>query len=185
MAEEIEDGTGNGHRAKVDSDNRLVTFSITETEDKHENRLGKQWSIPIKVVPTVGVSVFFSLENTGAVPLAITDIRSFCAGAGEEIVMEWATGTPAFGSPTTITAVPKNGGSSSLPVATITQDTKTTGLTSDGIIYYQVLDTANKEYKLSTSANIIIPQGSIFTMSSTTGALSITSIVSIVEIDEA
>lgn len=183
MAEEIIDGTGKGYTAKVDNKNRLVAFSITETEDKHQNREGLQWSVPIKVTPSAGISVFFTLENTGTVPLAITDIRSYCATAGEIIVMEWATGIPVRTSALDIPAVPKNGGSSRVPVAEIVQDTKTSNLTADGVIYHQVLDTANKMYKLSTSANIIIPQGAIFTMSSSTGGSAINSIVSIVEID--
>lgn len=183
MAEEIEDGTGQGYKAKVDNENRLVTFAITETEDKHQNRQGLQWSLPFSTTPTVGVSVFFYLENTGQVPLAITDIRSYCASAGEIIIMEWVTGEPAYGTPKVIDPVSKNGGSSRLPVAIINSDEKTTSLTGDGVIYHQVLDTANKIDKLSTSANIIIPQGSKITFKSTTGGSLINCVVSIVEID--
>lgn len=183
MAESIIDGTGKGYEAQVDSEGRLVTFSVTEVEDKYVNRDGRQWSVPVSVTPVGANDVFFTLENTGSVTLAITDVRSFCASAGEIIVMKWASGTATRTSPTTITAVPKNGGSSAVPVATIVQDTNTTSLVDEGTIYQQVLDTANKLDKLTTSSNIIIPQGAIFTMTATTGTALITSIVSIVELD--
>lgn len=182
--ETILDGTGKGYEAQVNDHNQLVTFSITEVEDKAQNKEGRQWSVPIEVTPALGVSTFFVLENTGTSLLAITDIRSYCGSAGEVIVMEWATGTPTFTASSSIVAVPKNGGSSKTPVATITQDTKTTGLTTDGVIYHQVLDTANKLDKLSTSANIILTQGSKFIMSSTTGNAKINAIVSIVELND-
>jgi len=78
---------------------------------------------------------------------------------------------------------PKNGGSSKEASITCKFDTNITALTEEGVLYFDRLDTANKMYKLSTSSNIIIPQGSAFALKATTGGNLITGVVSIVEIE--
>lgn len=41
----IHDGTGGGYAAKVDSDNELFTFSVTQTEDQKAVRAGRSYNI--------------------------------------------------------------------------------------------------------------------------------------------
>ena len=45
MAEQILDGTGTGERAKVDKNNQLHTFSITESEQKQAAAVGNEYNI--------------------------------------------------------------------------------------------------------------------------------------------
>ena len=45
MAEQILDGTGTGKSAKVDNNNQLHTFSVTETENQQSTRLGNSYNI--------------------------------------------------------------------------------------------------------------------------------------------
>jgi hypothetical protein len=45
MAEEIKDGTGSGKVAKVDNNNQLHTFSVTETENQQSTRLGNSYNL--------------------------------------------------------------------------------------------------------------------------------------------
>jgi hypothetical protein len=45
MAEEIKDGTGSGKVAKVDNNNQLHTFAVTETENQQSTRLGNSYNL--------------------------------------------------------------------------------------------------------------------------------------------
>ena len=182
MSEQILDGEGTGVKAGVDSQHRLKTFSVTEVEDKTVNRDGRQWSLYYSVTPVGANDIFFYLKNTGSTPIAITDIRSICS-APETLIYEWVSGTPVYVGSTDVVPTPKNGGSSKEASITCKFDTNITSLTEEGVLYFDRLDTANKMYKLSTSSNIIIPQGSAFALKATTGGNTITGVVSIVEIE--
>jgi len=182
MAETITNGTGTGDRLHIDPKNRAHTFSVVETEDKAKNKEGEQWSLYFTTTPVGANDYFFYLKNTSEVDIAITDIRTMCSSA-ETINYEWVSGVPTYTASADITPVPKNGGSNQVPTATIKSDTDITGLTSDGVIYYDRLDTANKMYKFSTSANIIIPQGKTFALKAVTGTALVTCVVSILIID--
>jgi hypothetical protein len=56
-----------------------------------------------------------------------------------------------------------------------------TGLTSEGVIFFETVTTANKREKLSTTSNIIIPQGSAFAIKAATGTALVTCVVSLTE----
>lgn len=45
MAEIIKDGTGSGKTAKVDNNNQLHVFSVTETENQQATKLGNSYNI--------------------------------------------------------------------------------------------------------------------------------------------
>jgi len=178
----IEDSAGGGYGAKVDDEHRLHTFSVVETEDKHINKEGKQWSAYFTTTPTGAGDYFFYLKNTGAADLAISDIRIMGA-ATDTITYEWVSGTPTYSAGADVAPIARNGGSSKIPSATIKKDTNTTGLTSQGVIFFERFDTANKRYKLSTTSNIIIPQGSAIAFKAETGTSLITCIVSLTSLD--
>jgi|TARA_Y100000310_G_scaffold210338_1_gene210939 hypothetical protein len=182
MAEELIDGTGSGNRAKV-RNNKLDTYSVIEPEEKYANRKGKQWSLSFTTTPVGAGDYFFYIKNIGEPTLSITDIRSMCAGV-DTIECYTVSGTPTYTASSDITPVAKNLGSSKTPLATIKKDTDITGLSENGKIYFQRLDTADKGYKLSASANIIIPQGHSLALKAITGTNAIDCTVSLVEIDE-
>ncbi len=180
MAEVIKNGD-NGNTWHIDEDNRGHVFAVVETQDKAVNKEGEQWSLPFTVTPVGAGDYFFFFKNTGTQDLAITDLRTMCASA-ETITYHWVTGTPTYTSDTDIDPVAKNGASSKIPTATIKSDTNTTGLTDEGEMYFDRLDTANKMYKLSTTANIIIPQGSQFALKATTGGAEVKCVISILNL---
>lgn len=186
MGEIIDNGAGDGgFSAKVDLFQRLWTNSVSEPEDKFQNHRGKQWSLYFTATPVGASDYFFYLENTGTTDIAITDIRTMCASA-DTILIERVSGTPVYasnGNAGTAAGVQnKNLGKTDALQATAISDTNTTGLTNLGTVYFQRLDTANKMDKLSTSANIIIPQGSKLALKATTGTALITCVISIVEL---
>jgi len=175
----IDDGTGNGYQAGVDDENRLKTFAITEVEDKHINREGRQWSAYFTATPTSTNDYFFYIKNTGSSDLAISDIRIMGAAA-QTINYNYVTGTPSGG--TTLAPLNRNSSSSKIPTATIETGANITGLTSTGTIFFERIDTANKRYKLSTSSNMILGQGGALAFEAVTGTSLLTCVVSITDL---
>jgi len=178
----LQDGSGSGYNAKIDDELRLSTFSVTEPEDKHINREGKQWSLYFTTTPVGAGDYFFYLKNTGTADYAISDIRVMAA-ATETLTYEWVSGAPSYTAASDITPIARNGGSSKIPSATIKSDTNITGLTSQGVLFFERIDTANKRYGLSTSSNIIIPQGAAIAFKAETGTSLITCVVSLTSLD--
>lgn len=154
----ITSGTGTRYDAKVDSEHRLHTFSVTEPEDKHINREGKTWSVLSNTTAVGTGDYIFYFENTGTEAIAITDVRAI-AGAATTLYIDKVSGTPTYTAGSDLTPVARNLGSSKTITATIKEDTNTTGLTNDGTIFFIRCDTANELVHLRTTSNIIIPQG--------------------------
>ena len=177
----IEDGAGSGVQAKVGVGNRLSTFSVTEPEDKAVNREGGQWSLYFTVTPTGSNDYFFYLKNDSSDTYAISDIRIMGAGA-DTITYEWVIGTPIYTAETAVTPVNRNGGSAKEPTITCNSDANITGLTSDGVIFFESITTANTRYKLSTTSNILMSQGSALSFKAATGTSLITCVVSLTEL---
>jgi len=167
----LQDGA-TGTTAEVDSAQRLSTFSITEPEDKHVNKEGRVWSVYFTVTPAGANDYFFYLKNTGTNDLFISDIR-ISSSVASTIFYEVVSGTPSYITGTDITPTNRNLGSSQVPTATVKYDTDITGLTSGGVIFFEECTTANQRYKISTSSNIIIPQGKAiaFKREAATGAI--------------
>jgi hypothetical protein len=182
MAETIVNGSsGAAHGARVDAQGRLSTLSVTEPEDKWENRKGRMWSLYFTETPTGANDYFFYLKNTGETILAITDIRVMAAAA-DTLNYNFVSGTPTYSGASDVTPVARLLGSSGLPAATIKQDVDITNLTEEGTIFFERISSANVRYKLSTSSNILIPQGQAFGIKAVTGTALITMVVSLTEL---
>lgn len=182
MAESIIDGTGTGNEAKVDTNNFLHVFAVSEPEDKFSNLKGKTWSLYFTTTPVGAGDYFFYLKNTGANDLAITDIRISAATGGRTFTYEKVSGTPSYTAGADVTFAQRNLGSSLEPAATIKSDTDTTGLTSEGVIFFQPVPVADTLYHLRTSSNIIIPIGQAFAIKDDTGTALVTCNVSLTEV---
>jgi len=168
----IENGKGSGFTAEVDSENRLRTHSTTEPEDLHINDEGKVWSLYFTVTPAGANDYFFYLKNTGTEDVRISDIR-ISTSVASTIYYEHVTGTPSYITGTDVATTNRNLGSSKLPVVTAKYDTDITGLSSEGVIFFEEGVSTATRYKLSTSSNIIIPQGQAiaFKREAATGAI--------------
>ena len=142
----------------IDSENRALTFSITEPEDKHINREGKVWSLYFTVTPAGANDYFFYFKNTGTEDVSISDIR-ISSSVVTEVTYEYVSGTPTYVTGTDVQITNRNLGSSKVPAVTAKYDTDITGLSADGILFFEECAAANTRYKLSTTSNIIITQG--------------------------
>lgn len=70
MAEEIKDGTGTGNKAKVDKNNQLHNFSITETESSDALDKGNAFNINtgwVTISATTGMLYFQNQEDSNYV----------------------------------------------------------------------------------------------------------------------
>jgi hypothetical protein len=183
MSLQITDGKGKGYRAEVDSEGRLSTLAVTQSNDFHLNQTnGKYWSCPFGPQDPVGVNDYvFYIKNTGDKDLGITDIRLSCTGAGSQIQINSVTGTAAGGN--TITPIPRNLGSSQVISGIVEEDTDITGLTSAGTLFYMELTTVATLYHLKTTSNIIIPKGSAVGILVAVATCIVTGVVSVIELE--
>lgn len=180
----ITDATGSNRGVKVDVENRLSVFAVSEATDRHINRIEHHvWSLPFEAIDPVGADdYFFYIKNTGSKDLSITDIRIESSVIGT-VECHHVTGTPTFTAGTDVTGVNRYLGNTNAPDATIKTDTDTTGLTNAGTVFYINCDTADKLFHLRTTSNIVIPAGQQFALlwDQATGILK--GIVSLVEIE--
>lgn len=169
-----------GKVSKVDDEGRLMTFAVSEPEDKHLNSEGGVHSIYFDVTPTGANDYFYYLENTGTHELLITDIR-ITSTVATYIYYEVVSGTPVYATGADTLDTNRNLGSSRQLTAVSKYDTNITGLTSDGIIFFERCANVDTRYKLSTSSNIMIPQGKAiaFKREAATGAIK--ALVSVVD----
>jgi len=173
---------GADYSAKVDHEGKLHTFALTESSDKHANRdEGKSWSLSFAgLTPVATTDYFFYLKNTGENNINITDIR-ISSTTVVSVGYHKVSGTPAFTGSLSTAITNRNFGSSKTPTITVQHDTDITGLTDEGKLFFEKLDTVNKLYHLRTTSNIIIPQGTAFGMIVTGTPGAIDCVVSIVE----
>lgn len=169
----IKDGAGTGKTAKVNEENRLDVEAISRSIEQHINEVyEKYFSIPFDAIdPTGADDYFLYIKNTGTKNLHVTDsrIRSTVAGTVE---IHAVSGTASSG--TTVTPVNRTVGSSQSLVATVESDPDFTGLSNEGVVFYQRLDTVDTDEHLRTSGHIIIPPGQAiaYLWDTSTGALS-------------
>lgn len=70
----IEDGTGNGYKLKIGSDNRLQGRVVRETEIVHATESGKAYNWNTGLISVSGDASFIYLKNNQDDQLVITDI---------------------------------------------------------------------------------------------------------------
>jgi hypothetical protein len=178
----IDDGTGSGTRAQVDSENRLRTFSVIEGEDRHVNREGKVWSIYAEVTAAGANDYFFYLKNTGSALLGITDIR-ISSSVATRLDYDFVTGTPTYVTGTDCEITSRQFGSSRTPDIVTKYDTDITNLSKEGTIFFEQCAVADTRYKLTTTSSIMLLQGQAIAFKRVAATGAVTAIVSLVEFD--
>lgn len=148
-------GGSNGNVANVDDENRLSVFAVTQNEDKHANVEGRYWSILVDVTTVAADADFFYITNTGTKDLFITDVR-ISSSVANFLQYKKVTGAPAGGTEPQITN--RKLGDPAAPDATILEAVAITGLSDDGVVFFEEPE-AGKRATLKTTSNIIIPQG--------------------------
>lgn len=102
MSEFIKDGTGSGHRAKVDSKNRVAARSVTETGSTTAALVGDLYNINTETISLTssGASSLLYIKNTNLVPWVVDRIfynaGVSTGGSGDflaEVIANPTTGT--------------------------------------------------------------------------------------------
>jgi len=127
----IEDGTGNGFKAEVNSDNKLKTYAVTEPDFLHRNEDNEQayvWDFPGYDYDAADTVMF--IRNDSSSDLHIHHIYLYCDTASKVQVHAPASPTAAG---TAVTGVNLNLKSGNVAEATAKQDE--TGNTQGTILH--------------------------------------------------
>lgn len=176
MPEQIIDGTGTGHKQKVDSNNRAHTFSVSQTIAEAAAREGDSYNINTGTInlTTANKSCVLYLKNNGNIYLAILTIGfllgNSSGGTGDltlSVTKNPTTGTIISGASPVLTNENKNAGSSqTLDVDTYkgAEGTNTTNGVDDW--FYTLLAGGARPYVINTGS-LVIPKGSSISISVT------------------
>jgi len=164
--------------AIVDSENRLKTFAVSQSEDKQTNIEGEYNSIYFEVTPDGAGDYFWYLQNTGTGDLTITDIR-VSSSVVTQLNLHVVSGTPSYLVGTDTQVTNRNLGSNKSPAAISKYDDDITNLTSGGILLFEQLSTVDVMFHMKTTSNIIIPQGQAVALERVSATGAITCLVSL------
>jgi len=168
----------NGDLANVGDDGRLTVASVSTPEDRSLNDDGKVFSVYFVVTPTGAGDYFFYLKNNGTKNIVITDIR-IKSTVATTIYYKAVSGTASAGTDAAVTN--RNLGSSRQLDAAASYDVDITGLTDEGVLFFDSCDTAENMESLKTTSTIIIPQGQAIAFQREAATGEIEAVVSVVE----
>lgn len=167
----IEDGTGTGIQAKIDSDNRLLTESVSKSiEHYHNVTKGTGFHILCQQTPTGAGDCFFYMKNLSTKNWIIEGFNNRVASAETIEVNILQTGTPSGGS--TITPVNVNSTSSLLLNGTFEGGNDITGMSGGRLIdraYLTNTDTGGYNFEL----DVVIGPGHTLTLYAVTGGIQV------------
>jgi len=160
----LEDGKGQAFVAQVDDENRLRTFAVTESEDRHiAKETGKVWSIDLDDI-AINADVYVAyFQNNSTVNYHLTDMRVHCQDAASIVdIDEISVGT--IGAATSFQpshVASRNIGLSVSPVGDMYYASAATGITGLTKVknIFHAGDLDNQSSHLRTTSNVVIPPG--------------------------
>ena len=171
-----------GVTAKVDTANRMLVQAVSRSEDRQANINGDYYSAYFQVTPAGANDYFFYLRNDGIEDITVTDFR-MSSTAITRLLIHKVVGTPVFSDANTTTLTSRNLGSSKAPIVTARDDTDITGLTSEGVLFFEDMSAADTLFDLRLHSTIIIPQGQAIAMQRVGATGTLTVDVSIAKTD--
>ena len=168
MAETIIDGTGKGFEAKVDSNNKLSVYSVSENKVEFAASNGDSYNINTGtlVLTSAIESSLLYLKNNGDSDLHIASIGfllgNSTGGAGDlnvTVVKNCTLGTVVTDEVVVDINQNKNTGSSQELVADIYKGGEGKTITNGTDLYYSLVAGAGRPYVISTGT-VAIPKGS-------------------------
>ena len=144
----IEDGTGKGYQAKVDSENRIQSFATSISESQEKTIVGNAFtvgtSMPIDLTGTTESAVLF-FDNNGDDDIVVTNIFVLVSGTtapvGVSIVRNPNAITPDTGTKGG-SVTNSNFGSSNLPNITVIDGEEGATFQENNIWNYYFIETA-------------------------------------------
>ena len=169
MGTQIEDGSGTGRSAKVDSENRLHVGAITTSAERHVNQVeGEAYNVLFAVNPAGADDVIFYIKNTGIVDMVIEGIWWQTSAAEEVYYNIGDTGTAVATAGAAVTPANLNAASGRVADVTCLSNVADgavdiTGLTAGTTIQKLWLTSATSSH-FNAEQDIIIPQNQTFTI---------------------
>lgn len=167
MTDFIQDGTGSGSRAKVDSKNRLRTFSTSESRSTEGAIGGELFNVNTGTINlnTDGASSLLYMKNTDSVPWVFTRIfynaGPSTGGSGDflaEVFANPTTGT-LITTGTALTAHNLNFGSSKALTGTVLKGAEGDTLTNGTVRVSTIIPTAGTRVLIAFDS-VILEAGS-------------------------
>jgi len=91
---QIEDGIGKGYKATVDSENRLLTLSVTKTLERHINEdEGNSYNLLFSQAPTANDDCILYMLNSSVDKMVVEGMWLYVSGACEVYYAFADTGT--------------------------------------------------------------------------------------------
>lgn len=172
----IKDGTGSGRLVEVDTNNRLVTDSVSQSVEHFHNHVkGTAYQITIQETPTGANDYFFHLKNTGIKDLIIEGM-AYRTAINERIVVYLSTtGTTSGG--TAILPYNVNAGSSSELSGTVEGGSDITGLSNGRLAERIWVATSNSSTFHNFEMDIVITPQKTFSLLAEVGGGQIDAVI--------
>jgi hypothetical protein len=169
MGFQIEDGTGDGYQAKVNSKNMLNTNAITQSVKYYINRQGNFYSCTVTVTASGAGDCFFYLKNTDDPDLIIQ--RLSVHAASNEVIKGYLndSGTPVGG--TNYVPINRNGGSANLCDCDAQYGVNITGMSGGHNFDNFHIAADNHTHTYRWEAGVMVPKNRIFTLYVENGAV--------------
>lgn len=175
----IKDGTGKGYLAMVDTDNRLMTTSVSESIDSHINQdEGQVYSIIVSQTPAGANNCFCYIKNlSSTMSIFVTSVKLYTASDETIQVKLKDIGTTVGG--TTYVPVNRNSGSTNLADATVEVGTNITGLSGGLVVDQFFIKGATDTTKYIWESGLVMGINQAITFYAVTGSIPVKMTVSI------
>jgi len=169
----IKDGRGTGRLLKVDSEGRAHTFSVTEREEQHTNRLNQDAYISfVALTPTGAGDVFYYIKNTDTRDMILSWYRIWAVAGAEAIdIYKNPAGTPT--NTTAITPVSANFASKKAASVANYESVNMGGLSGATLVDRLRLSGDGNDVVENYPGGLILPQGASFCAQALNGAVPI------------
>jgi hypothetical protein len=168
----IEDGSGEGYRAKVDSSNRLSVSSISESLEHHTNTIhGDSYNFIFSLTATVSGSCVLYIKNSSDENIIFESITLRAASLEIIEIKTNNVGTPVGG--TTATPANLNAGSNRQAYGTFLVGNNITGLTEGTTVFRYFINGSGSSSDYNFDQDIILPKNRILTVCFTNSGIQV------------
>lgn len=172
----IEDGTGKGYQARINSENRLLVSSVSSTIEHHINHVvGRSFNLVFSATPSAG-DCFLYMKNEDKDRDVTIEGFWFKESADDYIdIMISQTGSPING--TAITPINLNTGSGYSAIGTFEYGNNITGLSGGNTVMKIFHANSNESIYRNFDQDIILGYNGVFALYIGTGTVQVDGII--------
>lgn len=169
----IKDGTGTGYLAMVNSENRLITTSVSESIDSHINQIeGQSYSVVVSQTPAGANNCFCYIKNLStSAKIFITSVKLYTATDETIQVKLKDSGTTAGG--TIYVPVNRNSGSTNSANALVEVGNNITGLAGGLVVDQFFIEGATTTNKFDWDSGLVVDTNQIISFYAVTGSIAV------------